>query len=503
MARVVDIEPQISLRDYSAVAPLAAAVQELRVEAERLVPRLGGRTVWMINSTAQGGGVAEMLPTQIALLRELGVDTRWAVIETEDPRFFTFTKRLHNLIHGEGEPQISEEDREVYERVSRESADSLSKLVGERDILVVHDPQPLGAAALLKEERGLPMIWRCHIGLDEHLPQTRAAWRFLEPYAETCDRAVFSASEYIPGYLTGRATIIHPALDPLSHKNRALSINKLVGILRSAGLVASGAPMLAPPFPELATRLQPDGSWGAAGEPEDIGLLFRPIVLQVSRWDRLKGFAPLMRGFVRLKQELPERAGLDERHRRALQHARLVLAGPDPASVQDDPEAGEVLDEIRELYLSLDPALQRDIAIVSLPMGSRKFNALMVNALQRCSAVVAQNSIREGFGLTATEAMWKSHAVLGTSAVGLRQQIRDGLDGRIVEDPADPDAVARVLDEMLADEWERDRWGQSAQHRVHHEFLIFTQLRKWLGALVETTARKPQTERADPRAAAD
>jgi trehalose synthase len=485
MAQIIDPEWHLSLDDYAAVAQLASSVSELRAEAARLVPALQGRTVWMINSTAQGGGVAEMLPTQVALLRELGLDVRWAVIETTEPRFFTLTKHIHNLIHGEGEPHVSDEDRELYDEVSVRNARALREHIGRDAILVVHDPQPAAAGAMLKQDLEVPAIWRCHIGLDEQLPATRAAWRFLEPYVCDYDRAVFSAPEYIPSYLVGRSTVIHPALDPLSHKNRSLPIHKLVGILCNAGLIEPASPVLTPPFPEQAQRLQPDGEWAAATLPSDIGLLFRPIVTQVSRWDRLKGWAPLLRAFVLLKQRLPERGGLDERHRRTLENVRLVLAGPDPASVQDDPEATEVLDEIRSLYLSLDEGLQQDIAILSLPMGSRKHNALMVNVLQRCSTVVVQNSLREGFGLTATEAMWKANAVLGSRAVGLRQQIRDGLDGRLVASAEDPEEVARVLDQMLADEKRRDNWGRSAEHRVHHEFLIFPQLRRWLELVSE------------------
>jgi trehalose synthase len=489
MARIVEPDWHLTLDDYAAVAQLASSVTELQAEARRLAPRLDGRTVWMINSTAQGGGVAEMLPTQVALLRELGLDVRWAVIESKEPRFFTLTKHIHNLIHGEGEPRITEADCDIYDAVSVENAESLREFVGDNAILVVHDPQPLGAGALLKQTLEVPAIWRCHIGLDEQLPATSKAWRFLEPFALEYDRAVFSAPEYIPGYLAGRASVIHPALDPLSHKNRPLSIHKLVGILCNAALLEPEEPVITPPFPEPARRLQPDGEWAEATHPTDIGLLFRPIVTQVSRWDRLKGFAPLLHAFVLLKQQLAGRSGLEDRHRRTLENARLVLAGPDPASVQDDPEATAVLEEICSHYLALAPELQQDIAILSLPMGSRKHNALMVNALQRCSTIVVQNSLREGFGLTATEAMWKANAVLGSRAVGLRQQIRDGMDGRLVSSPEDPEEIASVLDEMLADEKVRDQWGRTAEHRAHHEFLIFPQLRRWLELLAEVARR--------------
>ncbi len=196
----------------------------------------------------------------------------------------------------------------------------------------------------------------------------------------------------------------------------------------------------------------------------------------------------MLQGFVQLKRQLDERHNsIAGRHRRRLELVRLILAGPEPASIQDDPEGQEVLADLCQKYGELNGALQRDIVLLSLPMTSRKENALMVNVLQRCSTVVAQNSLREGFGLTATEAMWKRVPVLGTHACGLRQQIRDQLDGRLVMHPEDPNEIAATLDGMLADEYGRDQMGRSAQRRAHDEFLIFSQLRHWLRMLSETT----------------
>jgi trehalose synthase len=206
---------------------------------------------------------------------------------------------------------------------------------------------------------------------------------------------------------------------------------------------------------------------------------FRPLVTQVSRWDRLKSFAPLLDAFVRLKAGRSERGLMDE-HRRHLGVVRLLLVGPDPGSVADDPEGLEVMDELSSAYRQLDPELQRDVALVTLPMESREENALLVNAIQRCSTVVVQNSIQEGFGLTATEAMWKAVPVVASSACGLRQQIRDGREGRLVADPEDAEALAAVLNELLADPVERRTLGRAAQRRVYREFLVLSQLRDWL-----------------------
>ncbi|WP_243337103.1 glycosyltransferase [Anaeromyxobacter soli] len=348
----------------------------------------------------------------------------------------------------------------------------------------MHDPQPLGAGALLKAMPGLHAIWRCHIGLEVESPIASAAWTFLRPYAERHDHAIFSAPEYVPGFLAARASVMRPTIDPLGHKNRELSPHKLVGVLCNSALVAGAHPVLTPPFAHPALRLRSDGTFAPADQPSDIGLLFRPVVTQVSRWDRLKGFRPLLDGFLALKRRAGDGAH-PPRHRRRLEIVRLVLAGPDPAAIQDDPEAREVLAELTAAYRALEPGAQADVAVLTLPMASVKENALMVNALQRCSTVVVQNSLREGFGLTATEAMWKAVPVLGTQAWGLRQQIRDGVDGRLVTHPDDPEELAQVLDEMLADPKQRFVWGQNGQRRVHDAFLVFGQVSEWLRVLGE------------------
>jgi trehalose synthase len=487
------IEEAFKLEHYSSIAHLVSAVRELEAEARALVPQLEGRTVWMVNSTAKGGGVAEMLPKMVTLLEELGVSTRWVVMGTDEPEFFSLTKQIHNLIHGEGDPTLSEDDRRLIERVCDENAVELKSHLEPQDILVIHDPQPLAMGPKLKRETGVLTVWRCHIGLDDHLPATRAAWNFLRPYAKHYDHAVFSAPEYIPDYLAGYSTVIHPALDPESHKNRVLSAHKLVGILCNAGLKLGDHPVLTPPFGKLAQRLRPDGSFSDAADWREIGLLYRPIVTQISRWDRLKGFPNVLNGFVKLKQRLENPNAIrDERQRHRVEILRLVLAGPDPASIQDDPEGQEVLQELIGLYRELAPEHQESVALLTLPMDSRKENALMVNALQRCATIIVQNSVREGFGLTATEGMWKRVPVIGTHACGLRQQIRSGIDGVLIRDPNDPDELMQVLDRLLEDPVRRDLMARNAQRRVHDDFLIFTQLRQWLRLLVECVTIPPR-----------
>jgi len=491
MARIVRISESVRLDDYEAYAQLAASVRELKREAALLVPELEGRTVWHVNSTEKGGGVAEMLPTVVSLMRELGVQTEWVVIESDKQAFFALTKQLHNLIHGAGDPTLGTAHTELYEQVNAENAERMLPWLKPGDVLVVHDPQPMALAMQLRRSLDLRTIWRCHIGLDDDTPETRAAWRFLEPYGEAYEHGVFSAPEYIPDFLRARSSLIYPAIDPLSDKNRELYVHKLVGVLSNAGLANAIGPVLTEPYRQGALRLTGQGEWLPAVDLDDIGLLHRPIVTQISRWDRLKGFAPLLRAFALIKERA--RSGrydaLPPVEQRRMELVRLVLAGPDPASVSDDPEGLEVVEEIRSLYVALPEAVQRDIAVLALPMEDRRQNALMVNALQRSSSMIVQNSLREGFGLTVTEAMWKQMPVLASRrAVGPRQQIRDGLDGRLVDDPEDAETLASTMVEMLNAPKDREAWGLSAQRRAHDEFMIFTQVRRWLEVVHATLA---------------
>ncbi len=487
MIHKVDIPHKPVLNEYDAYPDLKPMMEALLTEAERTRAALEGRTVWMVNSTETGGGVAEMLPKLTAVMRELGIRTQWVVAGSDDPRFFALTKRIHNLLHGEGDPHFTPEERALYRDVSRRQARALRPWIGSDDILVVHDPQPLAMGAMLKEELAIPALWRCHIGLDVQTPETEAAWVFLEPWALRYDRAVFTTADYAPAFLAGRTDVIHPAIDPLSPKNRDLTVHQVAGILHSAGLMDGEGKAPTVPFESLALRLQTNGSFAPALLPDDLHLMTRPIVTQVSRWDRLKGWAPLLKGFVLMKERADRFGATSEMHRNRLDLVRLVLAGPDPRSVHDDPEGKEVFDEICSLWLGLPPEYRKDVAVLLLPMASRTENALMVNALQRCSTVVAQNSLREGFGLTVTEALWKGCPVMGTHAAGIREQMIDGEHGRLVADPQNPEEIAATLDSMLASSGDLDRWRRNARKRAAEHFLLFAQVSRWLRTLKNTT----------------
>jgi len=471
--------------DYYSTDPIfSAPVGELRDEAKSVAARLRGRTIWMINSTASGGGVAEMLPSLIALMNNLGIKFRWAVIQSNRQEFFHLTKRIHNLIHGHtaSGAKLGPEDARLYEAVNLDNAASLKKELKPEDILIVHDPQPLPLGQILSRELDIPAVWRCHIGLDRRLEATKTVWRFLKPYLDGYRHTIFSAPEYIPDYCADRATIIHPAIDPLSHKNQDLPIIKLTGILCNSGLQIPYEPVVTPHFRSHVTMLAENGSYVMPGE---LGLLFRPIVLQVSRWDRLKGWTSLLEGFIRLKNStvVNNGNGKTQRKQKRLELARLILAGPDPRAIADDPEGMNVLRQMQQRYASLDPKLQRDVAIVLLPMSSHKENALIVNAMQRCASVIVQNSLQEGFGLTVTEAMWKRKAVLGTTACGIRQQIRDGVDGLLVSDPEDPAEIADKLALLLNNSIRQYNMGRNGQRRVYNQYLIFRQMSSYIKLL--------------------
>jgi trehalose synthase len=486
MAFVVDVPESVTLSDYEAVAHLAHHVEALEETARGVRQKLSGRKIWMVNSTAQGGGVAEMLPTMISLLRDLGFPTEWAVIESSEPAFFDLTKQIHNMIHGEGSPELPAGSRELFERENESNAAFLAERMEPGDILIVHDPQPAALAGMIREHVDATAVWRCHIGLDLENASTRAAWDFLAPFLDAYDHGVFTTTEYVPETFARRSSIITPAIDPLGDKNRDLHFHKVVGILTNSALVRSPSPLVPPPYDDVVNRLQGDGSSRPANLWDDIGLLSRPMITQVSRWDRLKGWRPLIDAFVEMKRRFAngDDAEQDRAHRRRLDLVRLVLAGPDPASIQDDPEGQEVIEDLHNAYLALPPEMQDDIAVVTLPMSSRRQNALIVNALQRASTIVVQNSLREGFGLTVTEAMWKQIPILTNSrACGPRHQVRDGLDGCLVSDPGDSDELAEMMSTMLGEQRNRDRWGLSAQNRVHSEYLVFNQVSSWLRLL--------------------
>ncbi len=477
--RKIQIKTGAQLRDYLAYGSLTYMVKQFQEETHAYVRSLKGMTIWMINSTSIGGGVAEMLPSQMRILRELGLKIEWLVIEAGDSDFFEITKRIHNAIHGSGDGEFTEKDRSVYEEVNRRNLEKALSFIKDGDVVVIHDPQPMPLASEIRMHREVKMIWRCHIGLESENQATRAVWKFLSAYTDSYDQFVFSLPGYVPDFLSDRSTIITPAIDPLSHKNRMLQIHKCIGILHQSGIINDREPVLYPFYKHRVRRVKPDGSFGEVNHAGKFDLVYRPVVTQISRWDRLKGFKELMNAFIHMKRE-NEIRDHDTLAYRRIKKARLVLGGPDPDFVSDDPEGEEVLNELIQAYSGIPENLQDDIGIFLLPLDNPKENALIVNALQYSSSIIVQNSIQEGFGLTATEAMWKKTPVLVSGAAGLEHQVINNATGKVNQDPTDIVSLAESLDLMLNDPKERDKWAYNGQVRVIEKFTLFTQLGDWL-----------------------
>ncbi len=481
----IEIKEGAKIEDYKAYASLNRLVEEFLTGTQQSIEDLKGRTIWMINSTAKGGGVAEMLPSQMRIMRSLGVKIEWMVIEARDSSFFDITKRIHNAIHGSGNGIFTSDDRTMLEKVNARNADKAIAAIRDGDVVVIHDPQPMPLAAMIAKKRNVKTVWRCHIGLEEQNDTTRGVWSFLSAYFESYDHFVFSLPAYVPEELVDRTTIIPPAIDPLSHKNRILHTDQCIGILLQAGIVNGREPLLYGFYDHQARRVMPDGTFNKVNHKSDLELIYRPIVTEISRWDRLKGFKELMDAFIMMKKDneaSPDRTSVAYKR---IRFARLILGGPDPAFVSDDPEGEKMLNELIEQYRSMDSGLQEDIAILLLPMDNPKENALIVNALQRFSNIVVQNSIQEGFGLTATEAMWKQRPVLVSGAAGLRFQVQNGINGKINEDPTDIPRLADALKNMLNSPKEREKWGFNGQTRVVENFTLFSQIASWLAVLAK------------------
>lgn len=479
----ITVKPGAKIDDYKAYGSLYNLVNQFLEDTTVFPDKLKGKTIWMINSTAIGGGVAEMLPSQMRIIRTLGIKIEWLVIEASDEAFFNLTKRIHNAIHGSGKPNFTEEDREVYERVNTQNLDKALEFIQDGDIVVIHDPQPMPLGRMIRKQRDVKLVWRCHIGLESENDTTKAVWEFLSPYFNDYDHFVYSLPSYVPEILKDRTAIIPPAIDPLSHKNRMLWMSKCLGILQQSGVIREQLPMLYPNYKHQVRRVMPDGSFDTVNHDSELDIIFHPTVLQISRWDRLKGFKELMEAFILMKRENEKKTDKSSLAYRRIRHCRLVLGGPDPAFVSDDPEGMEVLNELIQQYKDLSVDLQRAIALLLLPLDNPKENALIVNALQLSATIVVQNSIQEGFGLTATEAMWKKRPVLVSGAAGLRAQVQHDVNGKINPDPTNIPELAKCLEEMLSNPLERDKWGFNGQVRVINKFTLFSQIKSWLSLL--------------------
>jgi trehalose synthase len=432
---------------------------------------LAGRVVWNINSTARGGGVAELLESLVPYARGAGVDARWLVVEAPQ-EFFDITKRIHNWLHGNiGDGgELDQEAREIYERALSADTAAICELVREGDVAIVHDPQPVGLIGALREA-GAATIWRCHVGLDYPNQVARQAWAFLYPYVAGADAYVFSRASFAWENLDPeRVVVIPPSIDPFSPKNEDLGSQAVLNILRACRVVAGATE------PRGRTFERQDGTPGRVDrhaemfedrplEPE------MPVVLQISRWDALKDPRGVIRGFA---DYVP-----------ASTDAHLVCAGPAVSSVTDDPEGGLVLSEAKALRDSLEAEARSRVHLAALPMEDPEENAIIVNALQRHATVITQKSLAEGFGLTVAEAMWKARPVVASRIGGIQSQINDGESGVLLDDPRDLEAFGAAVTELLVDRPLASKIGERGRERVRHQFTSPRSLLDYL-AVIDT-----------------
>jgi trehalose synthase len=453
----------LSLGRFEGVLP-AAEWGRVQQDVTRAGSLLAGRVVWNVNSTANGGGVAEMLRSLIGYGRGVGVDARWVTI-AGDAGFFEVTKRLHNRLHGssgDGGP-LGREEHEAYAAPLVRCAGALQEMVHADDIVILHDPQTAGLIAPLRET-GARIAWRSHVGYDTPNEIALEAWHFLLPYVRQADACIFSRANYAWGGIDAeRLTFIHPSIDAFSVKNEDLDEESVLSILAAMGLLDGGGGPV--------SFLRADGTPGRVQRRAEIleeGRLTpaTPVVLQVSRWDRLKDPLGVIDGFAgRAMDDLG---------------AHLVLAGPAVGAVADDPEGPEVLAEARERWSRLDPRMRERVHLVSLPMEDAEENAAMVNALQRHATVVVQKSIAEGFGLTVAEAMWKARPLVASRVGGIQDQIVHGVSGLLVDDPRDLRAFADELTMLLGGPEVAARIGAEAHSRARDEFLGPAHLMQYL-----------------------
>ncbi|HEX4756032.1 MAG TPA: glycosyltransferase [Candidatus Dormibacteraeota bacterium] len=469
--------PDISEVEVSAVDPqrLAAVLSDEQMaalqaaigEARRVFE---GRTIWNINSTAKGGGVAEMLAALLPYARGAGIDTRWLVIGGDD-EFFLITKRIHNRLHGapgDGE-ELDDDDRRHYEEVLAAQAGELNLQFRPGDIVILHDPQTAGLIPALVDA-GYPVIWRCHVGMDTPNDDARRAWNFLLPYVRRASRCVFSRRAFAwEGLDADRIAVVAPSIDPFTPKNYEMDGESVHAILSAAGIVDDGGR-------RAATYTRVDGSPGRIQRRATVTEASRigaetPLAVQVSRWDRLKDPLGVLQGFA---------GGVVGRC-----DAHLVLAGPSVDEVADDPEGAEAYREVKRAWEALAEAAQGRCHLVCLPMDDEEENAAMVNALQRRADVIVQKSLAEGFGLTVAEAMWKARPVVASRIGGIQDQVEDGVSGILLDDPRDLTEFAGAVCRLLEDPELARSMGEHARARVRSNFLGSRHLAQYVGICAE------------------
>jgi len=470
-------EVAVQAIDATRLEPLIGAqrMTEYLTQAADARQMLAGCSVVNVNSTAAGGGVAELLQSLLAYARGAGVDARWLVIDG-DPEFFAITKRIHNWIYGSrGDGgTLGASERRHYEHVAERNARELLATVRPGDIVLLHDPQPAGIVPALRRA-GITVVWRCHIGSDVPNEWTERGWAFLEPYVADVDAIVVSRMAFAPPWADpARVHAIPPSIDAFSAKNQPMDARQVREALIYVGVLAGEVD-----GPHVAFTRR-DGSPGRINRHADVLQTGpppppdAPLVVQVSRWDYLKDMAGVMTAFA---EHVDPSLG-----------AHLLLAGPGVTGVADDPEGGGVLRACIDLWRQLPHAARSRVHLACMPMADPDEQAAIVNALQRHATVVVQKSLAEGFGLTVAEAMWKERPVVASAVGGIVDQIRDGQDGLLLRHPHDLVACGAAIERLLRDPLEAARLARSARARVAAEFLGDRHLERYARLFAQVTA---------------
>jgi trehalose synthase len=366
-----------------------------------------------VNSTKLGGGVAEILAKLVPLMTDLKIDARWEVLRGGE-KFYECTKNFHNGLQGRTAP-MADSLLKAYENTNEDNAEELRSILEEADIVFIHDPQPLPLLKWCPNRKG-KWIWRCHIDLSHPF---RPVWKYLRQFVLDYDASVFSLSDFAQP-LPHTLYLIPPSIDPLSEKNIDLPEDEVLGVLQMFNL-----------------------------DPR------RPIMLQVSRFDRFKDPVGVIQAYRLAKTFAPS--------------LQLVLAG---GGATDDPEGEAVLAEVRA-EANYDP----DIHILLLPADANR----TINALQRGADLILQKSIKEGFGLTVTEAMWKGKAVIGGDTGGIRLQVVNHHTGFLV---STPEGAALRIRHLLQRPEKAREMGEKAKEFVRDNFLITRQLKESMSLMV-------------------
>ena len=378
----------------------------------RIAKKIRKKTIFHVNATPTGGGVAEILKSQVSLEKSLGLKSHWLVIEA-DPQFFVITKKIHNLLQGKV-GFISEKEKEFFLSVNREMGKKLTKFLKrfKNGVVIIHDPQPLPLIKAIPDN--FSSLSRLHIDLS--LPNP-SILEFLRPFIVNCDFTVVSNKDYLlalPWVKKSKLKIIYPAIDPFSDKNKSMS-------------------------PEMAREIIIEHGINPA----------KPIISQISRFDSWKDPLGVIRAYYLAKNKIPD--------------LQLALVGFMEA--QDDPEAILIFKKIRK-HAEGDPDIHLFYNLKQLKNIS---DDILVNALQTASEIIIQASIREGFGLTITEAMWKGKPVIARITSGSSLQIKNKKNGILVNSPEE---TARAIIRLWQDKKLREKMGKAAKLSVKRHFLM-------------------------------